>query len=152
MAGHGSALGTMRTSTSLPCPGRPFAIDALRHRAYRHERASFGVGSPRSGVVAGAGNASRRTSLASTVLFCTPPSNEGKGSGMEMDATIVALRRFEEAEKAYTGFTGNLLESGATITPDSRAQAKTLRETLDKARGDYHEALRESGRMVPFTH
>ncbi len=71
---------------------------------------------------------------------------------MEMDATIVALRRFEEAEKAYTGFTGNLIESGVTITPDARAQAKALRETLDKARGDYHEALRESGRMVPFTH
>ena len=71
---------------------------------------------------------------------------------MEMDATIVALRRFEKAEKAYTGFTANLLESGATITPESRAQAKALRETLDKARVDYHEALRESGRMVPFTH
>ena len=71
---------------------------------------------------------------------------------MEMDPTIVALRRFEEAEKAYTAFTGDLLESGNTITPDLRTQAKSLRETLDKARSDYHEALRESGRMVPFTH
>ena len=71
---------------------------------------------------------------------------------MEMDATIVALRRFEEAEKAYTAFTGDLLESGATITEDFRTQAKVLRQTLDTARRDYHEALRDSGRMVPFTH
>ncbi len=71
---------------------------------------------------------------------------------MEMDPTIMALRRFEESEKAYTAFTGDLLESGATITPELRAQAKALRVTLDKARGDYHEALRDSGRMVPFTH
>ena len=71
---------------------------------------------------------------------------------MEMDATIVALRRFEEAERAYTAFTGDLLESEATITPELRAQAKALRESLDAARGEYHEALRESGRMVPFTH
>jgi hypothetical protein len=71
---------------------------------------------------------------------------------MEMDPTIVASRRFEEAERAYTAFAGDLLEGGATITPDLRARAKALRETLDKARGDYHEALRDSGRMVPFTH
>jgi hypothetical protein len=37
---------------------------------------------------------------------------------MEMDPIIVALRRFEEAEKAYTVFTGDLLESGAEITPE----------------------------------
>jgi hypothetical protein len=71
---------------------------------------------------------------------------------MEMDPTIVALRRFEEAERAYTAFTGDLLEGGATITPELRAEAKALRVALDKARADYHEALRESGRMVPFTH
>lgn len=71
---------------------------------------------------------------------------------MEMDPTIVALRRFEEAEMAFTAFTGDLFESGATITPDLRAQAKALRMALDTARADYHEALRESGRMVPFTH
>ena len=71
---------------------------------------------------------------------------------MEMDPTIVALRRFEEAEMAYTAFTGTLLESGVTIPPDLRAQAKALRVALDGARADYHEALRESGRMVPFTH
>ncbi len=71
---------------------------------------------------------------------------------MEMDPTIVALRRFEEAEKAYTAFTGDLLESGAMITEDLRTQAKGLRKTLDTARSDYHEALRDSGRMVPFTH
>lgn len=69
-----------------------------------------------------------------------------------MDPTITALRRFEEAEKAYTTFTGDLLESGATITPELRARAKALRVTLDEARRDYHEALRDSGRMVPFTH
>jgi len=71
---------------------------------------------------------------------------------MELDPTIEALRRFEDAEREYTAFAGDLLESGATITPDLRAQAKALRGTLDKARGDYHEALRDSGRMVPFTH
>jgi hypothetical protein len=71
---------------------------------------------------------------------------------MEMDPTIVALRRFEEAEQAYTAFTGDLLEGGATITPELRAQAKALRESLEGARNDYHAALRESGRMVPFTH
>lgn len=71
---------------------------------------------------------------------------------MEMDPTIVALRRFEEAERAYTVFTGDLLESGAAITPELRAQAKALRESLDAARSDYHAALRESGRMVLFTH
>ena len=71
---------------------------------------------------------------------------------MEMDPTIVALRRFEEAELAYTTFAGDLLESDAAISPDERTRARALRETLDKARGDYHEALRDSGRMVPFTH
>ena len=74
------------------------------------------------------------------------------GTGMEMDPTILALRRFEDAERAYTAFTGNLLESGATITEDLRARAKALREALDTARGSYHEALQDSGRMVPFTH
>jgi hypothetical protein len=73
-------------------------------------------------------------------------------SRMEMDPTIVALRRFEEAEMAYTAFTGDLLESGAPITDDLRTRAKALRKTLDTARGDYHEALRDSGRMIPFTH
>ena len=54
---------------------------------------------------------------------------------MEMDPTIVALRRFEEAEMAYTAFTGTLLESGVTIPPDLRAQAKALRVALDGAAG-----------------
>jgi hypothetical protein len=71
---------------------------------------------------------------------------------MEMDATIEALRRFEEAERAYTSLTEHLLESDALITPSARAEAKTLREGLDKARAEYHAALRDSGRMVPFTH
>ena len=71
---------------------------------------------------------------------------------MEMDATIEALRRFEEAERAYTSLTEHLLESGVAITSSDRAKAKALREGLDKARAEYHAALRDSGRMVPFTH
>ncbi len=50
---------------------------------------------------------------------------------MEMDPTIVALRHFEEAEMAFTAFAGNLLESGVTIPPELRAQAKALRVALD---------------------
>jgi len=71
---------------------------------------------------------------------------------MDMDPTIVALRRFEEAELAYTTFTGNLLDSRAEISAAARREAASLREALDKARAAYHEALRESGGMVPFTH
>jgi len=71
---------------------------------------------------------------------------------MDMDPTIVALRRFEEAEVAYTTFTGNLLDSRAEIAQSDREEAAALRDTLDQARRAYHEALRESGRMVPFTH
>ena len=71
---------------------------------------------------------------------------------MEMDQTILALRRFEEAEKAYTTFTGDLLDRGATITEDARQRARALRQELDHAREDYHAALRDSGRMVLFTH
>jgi len=70
MAGHGSAPDAMRTSMSLPCPGHPLGVDAFHHRAYRHERASFGEGSPPPrGTWRGAGNASRRTSLASTAVL-----------------------------------------------------------------------------------
>ena len=55
---------------ALPCPGRRCSIDALHYRAYRHERASFGVGSPPlRGSWRGAGNASRRTSLASIAVL-----------------------------------------------------------------------------------
>jgi hypothetical protein len=76
MAGHGSAPDTKRTSTSLPCPGHPLAVDALHHRAYRHERASFGVrGPPRSGGHGGV-QATRRDGLLSRrQRFCTPSSN-----------------------------------------------------------------------------
>jgi hypothetical protein len=71
---------------------------------------------------------------------------------MDLDPTIVALRRFEAAELAYTTFTGNLLDSRAEITQSAREEAAALRDALDRARRQYHEALRESGRLVPFTH
>jgi hypothetical protein len=65
VAGHGSALDTMRTSTSLPCPGHLLAIDALHHWAYRHERASFGVRVPPDPGDVGGVQATRRDGLLS---------------------------------------------------------------------------------------